>query len=113
MDITSFLQGILVPLPPDIFLAAIVSGLILGALYNAKLNLPRVTVLHYVRVGLNFIILLFLFRTLYAAMFGAAAINPLGWIGVGLLWMTYCLFIFIGQVCAEKFEIYREKKANN
>lgn len=113
MDVTTLLQDILAPLPPDIFLAALVSGLIFGALYNAKLNLPRVTIWHYARVGINFIILLFVFRSLYVLLIGAVVSNPFGWIGIGILWLMYCLFIFIGQVTAEKFMDYREKKVKN
>jgi len=109
MDISAIIQGILAPLPPDIFLAALVSGIIFGALYNAKLELPKVTVWHYARVGINFIILLFIFRSLYVFVIGAT-LNPLGWVGIGILWILYCLFILLGQVLAEKFMDYRESK---
>lgn len=101
-SIISILQNIAAPLSPDIFLAAIVAGLIFGGIYNHFLGIPKSFVYHKLIAGWGFIVTMFLFRFLTGIITGAAVVaNPLAWLGIGILWFIFCFFIFIAQAAAE------------
>lgn len=77
-------------------LAAVFSGLFFGAIYNHNRKLPTIVIYHQFVTGVGFLLTLFLFRLL-STLFGAAAVaNPVGWVGILILWAIFCFFILAG-----------------
>jgi hypothetical protein len=81
-------------------LAAITAGLFFGGIYNYHLRLPENIAYHKLVAGWGFILCMFIFRTASAILAGTVVSNPAGWIGIGILWATFCLFIWIGRKLA-------------
>lgn len=97
-----FLAAMLKPLSLEIILAALTSGLFLGAIYNHRLALPESMVYHQLIAGLTFIMCMFLFRLGSSIIGGVLIPNPAGWLGIGILWGIFCLFIVLGRFIAKK-----------
>lgn len=93
----TLLHGVLAPLSPEIMLAAITAGLLFGGIYNYHLRLPENLAYHKLVAGWGFILCMFIFRLGSAILAGTTIANPAGWIGIGILWATFCLFIWIGR----------------
>lgn len=102
-SIVGFIQLALAPLSSDLVLIAILSGVLWGALYNHNLKLRKSLVYHKAAAGVSFILFVFTFRALSALLGGAVVANPAGWIGISLLWITYCLSIWVGQTLRERY----------
>lgn len=96
----TLLYGILAPLSIELLLAAITAGLLFGGIYNYRLGLPENMAYHKLVAGWGFIFCVFIFRLGSAALAGTVITNPLGWIGIALLWGIFCLFIWSGTKIA-------------
>jgi hypothetical protein len=97
MEIATAVAGILAPLSISLVLAAVFAGLFLGAFYNYLLEVPEWVVFHKLVAGWAFIAFMFMFR-----LAEGAATSFFGWIGIGLLWGLFCLFIWLGNRLVRK-----------
>lgn len=95
------LAEIFMPLTAELVLGSIAAGLCFGLVYNRILDLPVSVSYHTLISGIGFIFFLFLFRLGSAIMSGIMITNPLGWVGIGLLWAIFCVFMWIGHLASE------------
>lgn len=95
--LVAILAGILAPLSVGLLLTCIVAGLFFGIFYNYRLQLGEQIIFHKLVAGLGFIGFVFFYRLMTAVLTASVVPNPAGWIGIGLIWATFCLFIYVGS----------------
>jgi hypothetical protein len=104
MDISAivhFLQSVAAPLSYELMFGAIVAGLVIGAFYNRRANIPRRFVYHKAVTGVSFILFLYSFRAMTVFFTGGVVANPAGWLGIAVLWIIFCFFIWLGQAASD------------
>lgn len=96
-----FVAAILAPLSIGLVFTAILAGVILGVLYNYPLNLDSSLVFHKAVAGWVFIMFIFIYRIVSTLAIGEEPPMIFGWIGIGLLWTTFCGAIYITDKTVE------------